>query len=160
MTNFDIRLNIPRLAANTIRLGSRLDDKELNIVVGAFAAYLRELYGLMVEEAINSNRYKGEWEPRDDEGYQEYIGTKPTTSMITLISRSLYVKKRNREYIVTFDERKRYPGSKLTIFRVLKAIEYGTSKFNARPMMVKITRKLNRNLLSLWKGFLTMKGVI
>ena len=80
------------------------------------------LYGLLIEEAINSNRYKGLWEPIEDEGYREYLGTDPTGDILLYMKESFEVKKIGYNFIISINPKKKYPGSKLPLYRVVLAI--------------------------------------
>lgn len=161
MRDFSIRLSVIDLRNYSITLGTKLNDENLTIVLNKFSEYLIALYGTLIENAINSSRYKGDWEPIDDEEYRKYIGTNPRKSLILpLMKASLIYDKRGYFYVIRFDEDLKYPGSELSVLDVLRAIEYGTSKFHARPIIRKACNLIKSNVRRLWKGFLTMKGLI
>lgn len=159
MTSLDIKINIKKLS-NYSASSDRVKRKKTLLVIESFSRYVANLYLSMIEEAINSRRYKGNWEPVDDPGYIEYLGVTPETNIIYLIRDALEVKKIGNNFYVRFDPHYKYPGTKLSLIKVLRAIENGTSKFNARPIFSKIVKEINSHILSLWKGYLAMKGVI
>lgn len=160
MTNFDIKINIRKISNYSGLSNNRRTRKTLLLMIESFSQYVLELYGRLIEEAIYSRRYKGNWEPVEEEGYREYLGIKPTRNILYSIRESLEVKKIGYHFIVRFNPSYRYPGTKIPFIRVLRAIENGTSDFNARPIISKIVVQLRSNLLDLWRGYLTMKGVI
>lgn len=129
-------------------------------MIESFSKYVMNLYGMLIEEAINSNRYKGIWEPVNEEGYKEYLGTEPTGDILYYIKEAFEVKKIGYNFIIRLNPRSRYPNSRLPLSRVVLAIDNGTSKFNARPILRKIIKQINHHMIDLWKGFLKMKGVI
>lgn len=137
-----------------------IDDKTLLMMIKSFSEYVMNLYGMLIEESINSNRYKGLWEPIEEEGYKEYLGTEPTGDILFYIKDAFEVKKIGYDFIIRINPRKKYPGSKVPLYRVVLAIDNGTSKFNARPILKKIINQINHHMLDLWRGFLKMKGVI
>lgn len=158
MINLDIKIRAYRLLGRALRTTE--DEEKLLLIVEHFSHYVLSLYGSMVEESINSRRYKGKWEPIDDPGYLDYLGAVPKLPIIYLIKDALEVKRIGYNFIIRINPRYKYPGSKLTLVKVLRAIDSGTSDFNARPIFSKIVRKINSNILDLWKGYLKMKGVL
>lgn len=160
MNALDIKINIKKLTDYSESLKSTVDDDTLLLMIKSFAKYIRVMYGCLIEEAIYSKRYKGKWEPTEEEGYLEYLGTTPKIHIIYLIEEALEVKKVGTNFMVRINPHYKYPGSRLTLLKVLRAIESGTSKFNARPILAKEARKINRNIKPLWRGYLKMKGAI
>ena len=114
---------------------------------------------LMIEESIYSNRYKGEWEPVHDEEYVKYINTTPSEDILYLIKDAMEIREVKDNIIIRINPKYRYPGSKLYLIEVLRAIDNGTSKFNARPILKGIVRQINFELPRLWKNYLKKKGV-
>jgi len=141
-------------------LDDTIDKKTLVLMIKSFSEYVLELYGRLLVEAIYSNRYKGKWEPVDDDGYKEYIGVTPVEDMTLLMRDALEAKKIGYYCMVRFNPRYMYPGTRIPLSKVLRAIDSGTSKFNARPIFSKIIREINSNIYDLFKGYLLMKGVI
>lgn len=160
MTNFDIKINIRKLSRYISPSPEEDIDKIILKMIESFAHYVLNLYGQMIEESINSRRYRGKWEPVDDPEYVEYLGVSPSTEIIYLIQESLEVEKIGYNFVVRFNPYYKYPGTKIPLIRVLRAIENGTSRFNARPILAKSAIEIRKSLLDLWKGYLTMKGVI
>ena len=161
MTNVSIKISINELSHYSTSIGSLLEDKTLlSLVIKAFASHIKNLYGQMIEEEIHANRYKGKWEPVDDEGYREYLGVTPTGYILEYIRDALEVVKKGTNYIVQIDPHYKYPGTKIPLVRVVRAIDSGTSKFNAHPIMRKIILRINSHLLTLWKSYLMQKGVV
>lgn len=160
MSNLDIKININKLLDYSESLGSTIEKKTLVLMIKSFSEYVLELYGRLIEESIYSNRYKGHWEPIEDEGYREYIGVTPVDNITLLIRESLESRKIGYHYVIRFKPNYRYPGTRLPISRVLRAIDSGTSKFHARPIFSKIIREINSHIYELWRGYLKMKGVV
>lgn len=159
MTNLEIKINIRKLR-NDRKVQKYKDEKSFTLLVEHFAKYIARLYVDLIEKAIESHQYKGKWEPVDDEEYIKYLGTEPKKNIIVLIKEAMEVKKVGYNFIVRINPYYRYPDSDLTLLQVLRAIDNGTSKFPARPIFNKIVRSLNNQLLRLWRGYLTKKGVI
>lgn len=159
MTSLDIRISISKLLDYSDVLRKTDRRKTSLLIIEDFAHYIRELYIKMVAESIHSRRYKGKWEPVEDEGYLEYLGTTPSLDILYLIEEALLVEKTGYNFIVSFNKRYKYPGTDLSLVKVLRAIEYGTSEFNPRPILAKIVGEIRGNLLDLWRGYLTMKGI-
>lgn len=160
MTNLDIRININTLLYYSKPWESTVGEKTLLVLTKSFAEYIRILYIRMIREAMDSPRYKGHWEPVEDEGYREYIGTEACSDILSLIIEALSVSKVGKNYIIQFDPTYRYPGSPMTLIRVLRGIECGTSDFHSRPILVTCNRRIRANLRELWIGYLTLRGVI
>lgn len=160
MANLDIRINIKELSKYGMTISNISDRKSLLPIIGSFSQYIRSLYIAMIKEAINSRRYKGKWEPVEEKGYLEYLGITPESDILDLIRESLESRKIGYNFIIRVNPDYRYPGTDIPLSRVLRAIESGTSKFNARPILSKISRKINSSMKELWKSYLAMKGVI
>jgi hypothetical protein len=160
MNSLEIRIRTRKLMDYSASLKRTIDDKTLLMMIKSFSEYVMNLYGMLIEESINSNRYKGLWEPIEEEGYKEYLGTEPTGDILFYIKDAFEVKKIGYDFIIRINPRKKYPGSKVPLYRVVLAIDNGTSKFNARPILKKIINQINHHMLDLWRGFLKMKGVI
>lgn len=160
MSSLDIKISIKKLSNYSASLDRSRKKKTLLLMIESFAHYILHLYLSMIEESINSRRYRGKWEPVEDEGYIEYLGVTPETNILYLIQEALEVKKIGNYFYVRVNPHYLYPGTRIPLIRILKAIEYGTSKFNARPIMSKSAREISRHIMDLWRGYLTMKGVI
>lgn len=160
MTNLDIRINIRELTDYSATLEDKIDRKTLLLIMKSFSKYVAALYVKMIEEAINSRRYKGKWEPITEEGYIEYLGTSPKVDIFYLIEEAMVVDKIGSNFIVRIDPHYEYPDSDLRLIDVVRAIDNGTSKFNARPLFIRIVSKLRSHITDLWKGYLAMKGIV
>lgn len=159
MTNFSISISATMIATSIASKGLSKDDKVIMNTILSFAEYIRRLYLKLIEEDMNSNRYRGNWEPSEDKGYQEYLGVIPKYNILELLDNSLEIKKIGYTIYVRINPYMKYPGSRRSFLDVLRAIEYGTSDFPARPILAKNAREIQKNVLRLWKGFLMMKGV-
>lgn len=159
-TSLDIRIRINTLAEHSRGLRKQMGRKDFTDLVRSFSKYVRVLYLMMIEEAMNSNRYKGNWEPVDDEGYLEYIDTNPSIPILQLIQDALEVRKIGNNFYVRFEPHYRYPVSHRTLVQVLRSIDKGTSKFNARPIFNKILKTISSHIIELWRGYLTIKRII
>lgn len=160
MSNLDIKININKLMDYSESFGITKNKKILLKIIRSFAEYVLQFYGRLITEAIYSNRYKGKWEPVDDPEYVDYIGTTPVEDILVVMKDALEVKKIGYYFVIRFKPNYKYPGSKLLLSRVLRAIDSGTTKFHARPIFTRIIRDINKNLYALYKGYLTMKKVI
>lgn len=160
MTCLEIKISIKKLSDYSASLDKSENKKTLLLMIESFSHYILKLYLSMIEESVSSRRYQGKWEPTEDEGYLEYLGATPSADILNLIEDSLEVKKIGNYFYIRVSPGYKYPGTMIPLARVLRSIEYGTSKFNSRPIFSKITRKINNNIQSLWRGYLTMKGVI
>lgn len=160
MTSLDIKINIKKLSDYSASLDKDTKKKTLLLMIESFSNYILRLYGSMIEEAINSRRYKGKWEPVEEEGYLDYLGVTPKVNILYLIEEALEVKKIGSNFLIRINPYYRYPGTDIPLVRVLRTIENGTSKFNARPIMSKIVVQIRSNILDLWRGYLMMKNII
>lgn len=160
MNTLDISIKIYELSNYNKSLREELGDRELLKMIREFSKYILRLYIFLITEEINSNRYKGEWEPKDDEEYQKYLGVVPKGNLLEYLEESLECRKVGYKFVIRVNPKSKYPGSNIPLTKVLKAVEYGTSKFNARPILVRVKRTISDNMIDLWRGFLTMKGVI
>lgn len=160
MTSLDIKINIREFSNYSAALGRNSDKKTKLMIVESFSYYILRFYLRLIEEAIYSRRYQGQWEPIDEQGYIDYLGVVPTNDILSLIKDALEVEKIGYNFIVRINPHYKYPGTNIPLVRVLRAIETGTSEFPARPILAKITSKVRRRLFDLWRGYLTMKGVI
>lgn len=160
MTSLDIKISISKIKDYSVSSLSKKEEKTLLMLIESFSMYVMNLYGILIEEAVNSNRYRGQWEPMEEKGYKEYLGTEPTGDILLYLKKSLEVKKIGRNFIIRVNPKIKYPGSDLSIEKVILAIDNGTSKFNARPVCKRIVSQIRAHILDLWRGFLLMKGVI
>lgn len=160
MTGLDIRINIKKLTDSSTFLDDRIKKRTLLLMIKSFADYVSELYLHLIEEAIHSRRYKGRWEPLEEEGYLEYLGVSPTVGILSLMKDAIEVKKIGYNYVIRFSPYYLYPDTRIPLVRVIKAIEKGTSEFNARPIVLKQNVLIRTHIRELWKGYLAMKGVI
>lgn len=160
MTNLEVKVSITKLLEYSDFLEDEIDKRTRIKLIGSFCEYLKRLYITMVEESMNSNRYKGRWDPRDEIGYINYLGVIPKKGILSILADALEVKKMGYNFYIRVNPRKKYPGSKLTVLKVLRALENGTSDFSARPILYKVSKEIRSNLLDLWRGWLKMKGII
>lgn len=160
MKGYELKIDIKRLLHYSGISKSQISNKTLLMTIKSFSSYIRDLYLLMIEEEIYSRRYKGKWEPVDDEEYIDYLGTTPSTHIILLIKDALEIREINNDIIIRVDPEYKYPDSRLPLIKVLRAIDNGTSKFNARPLIRHVIRRLNSEIPKLWRNYLKKKGVI
>ena len=93
MDSLEIKINIKKLTDYSASLKRTIDEKTLLLMIESFSKYVMNLYGVLIEEAINSNRYKGVWEPIEEKGYLEYLGTKQTGEILLYMREAFEVKK-------------------------------------------------------------------
>lgn len=160
MNNLDIKVPVKKLLDYSASLKSTIPEETLLLMIESFSHYVKRLYFNLICEAVNSRDYKGNWEPIDDEGYQEYLGMTPEGNILDSIEDALEVRKIGYNFIVRFNPNYLYPNSRIRLLKVLRAIDSGTSDFNARPIFRKIIANIRDNILVLWRVFLSMKGVV
>lgn len=159
MNNYEVRINIGKLLHYSSISKSKVDNETLLMLINSFSLYIKKTYISMIYESIYSRRYKGEWEPVDDLGYLDYLGTTPSDDIFELIYDAMEIRSIKQNIVVRITPSYRYPGSKHTLLAVLNAIDNGTSKFNARPILKSIVRYIQYNLSRLWRIYLRQKGV-
>lgn len=160
MDRLDIRVNIKSIMDYSESLKKDLSEETILSLIEQFSLFLVDIYLMFIQDSMCSRVYKGKWEPVDDENYLKYIGTTPQEHIYDSIKSSMSSKKIGNNYIVGIDQSKKYKGSKLSLVQVINAIEYGTSKFNARPIFRKILTTIRKDILDLWRGYLTLKNII
>lgn len=159
MNNYDIKINVPSLLHYSVLSKSKVDNETLLMLINSFSWYVRKTYVSMIYESIYSSRYKGDWEPIYDQGYLDYIGTNPSADIFDLIYDALEIRSIKQNIVIRIDPDYMYPNSKLKLLTVLNAIDNGTTKFNARPLLKGVARKLRFKLHSLWRVYLRQRGV-
>ena len=160
MTNLDIRVDTKKLTKYLRASKSSVDEETMMKLVEKFSSYLRSLYLQLIYEEIHNRRYRGHWEPVTEIGYLEYLDTTPTIDIYDLIEEALEVSKVGSNFLVRFRPSYRYPGSRRPLILVLRAIECGTTDFNARPLLYKCVKSIESHMYDLWKGYLAVRGVI
>lgn len=159
MKSYEINIDIAKLLHYSDSIKSYIDNKTLLMIIKSFSLYVRDLYLSMIEEEIYSRRYKGNWEPVEDEEYLKYIDTTPSSHILILIKDAIEIREIRNNIVIRIEPSYKYPGSSLSLLKVLSAIDNGTSKFNARPILKSIVRQINSELSTLWKSYLKKKGV-
>lgn len=160
MRSLDIKINIKELTNYSASSDLIKKKKTLLLMIKSFAEYLRSLYLHLIKEEINSKRYQGNWEPIEEKGYQEYLGVSPQSDIYLLVEDAMEVKKLGNNFVVRINPYYKYPDTRIPLLKVLRAIENGTSDFNARPLMSKVVLELQKNVIDYWRAYLAMKGVI
>lgn len=163
MTPFDIRLQYDdyRHWAPGSRLARQYPDTEK--LLTAFSKYVAELYVRELVDAINSQRYKGRWEPLTSD-YLEYKRKNGLSTNIweatSLLKESITVYRSDRSYVVGIDRSLKYPGTNVRVYKVIRWMEFGTSRMPARPLFSPVKRKLERNMRKIWESFLEERGLL
>lgn len=153
----EIKISIAQLQRYEI---DETNKKKHLMIMESFAHYIRRLYLRLLRDEMDSNRYKGQWEPIHDLNYIEYLKVIPNRDIYSIIKDALKVEKVGNYFIVRIDGYYKYPGSSRYLEDVLSVIEYGNSKVDARPIMRKSIRFIDMNMDRLYKGYLSMRGVI
>lgn len=141
--------------------GIRMAQGEERKLLTAFSHRIAEYYVKELVNAINSQRYKGRWEPlsKDYLDYKIKAGLSPKIWEATsLLKESITYYRSNNSYVIGINPRKMYPNSKVPLYKVCRWMEFGTSRMPARPLFLPIKRKLTRNMRKLWNEFLAENG--
>lgn len=132
-------------------------------LLGKFAKRIAQVYVEELINAINSQRYRGQWEPLSP----EYLEWKKQNGMSTniweatsLIKDSIDTWRNNDMYVVGIKRKIKYPDSNIPAFRVIRWMEFGTSKMPARPLFLPVKRLINSRLRKYWEEFLMEEGVL
>lgn len=108
--------------------------------------YLTTLYKSKVR--ILAKRYEGKWEP-SSKTFTDFLLSKGVTrrypDLLSLIERSVIVRRMMTNYILGIDPRKYYPNSRVRLIDYVRFIELGTSTDQARPLLSIIKRDLETN---------------
>lgn len=163
MNAFDIQLQFDDY--KRWRPGSRLAgrDTELKSLLKEFAEKIAGIYVQELVEAINSQRYKGRWEPLTDSylAYKVSHGLSPKMWEATsLLKTSLTYYVRGNSYVVGVNEALLYPGSNVPVYKVIRWLEFGTSRIPARPLFRPVRNRIQRNMRNYWEEFLFEKGIL
>lgn len=140
------------------RPGSRLvKGTEFEDLLDDFAKYIANIYRDQVVEAINSQRYRGTWEPLSPE-YAEFKRKKGLSTKIweatKYLKESIDVWRLRDYYVVGVKRNVMYPNSKTPVYKVVRWLEFGTSKIPARPLFMPIKRSISSNIRTYWDKFL------
>jgi hypothetical protein len=132
-------------------------------LLGKFARRIAQIYADELVKAINSQRYKGRWEPLSP----EYLEWKKANNMSTkiweatsLLKDSIGVWRSNNRYVVGIKRNIKYPDSNVPVYRVARWMEFGTSKMPARPLFLPVKKLINSRLRTYWTEFLLEEGVL
>lgn len=144
--------------ASRMAKGSREKER----LLGQFAHLIADIYRDELVNAINSQRYKGQWEPLD----KDYLEWKRRQGLDTriwiatgMLRDSISVYRSNGAWVVGINQRMRYPGSKVHMYKVLRWMEYGTSRMPARPLFRPVKRLIQGRMRKYWNQFLASKGI-
>lgn len=163
MTPFDIKLQYDEY--RKWAPGSRLSKQYPNTekLRTAFSRYVAELYVKELIDAINSQRYKGRWEPLTP-GYLRYKKEHGLSTNIweatSLLKESITVYRSGNSYVVGVNRNLKYPNSNVKVYMVIRWMEFGTSRMPARPLFAPVKRKLERNMRKIWESFLEERGLL
>lgn len=146
--------------------GSRLARRgstDYSSLLTAFSRFIADLYVEELVDAINSQRYKSQWEPLT-ESYLEYKKANGLSTNIweatSLLKESITFYKSGNSYVVGVNRSLKYPGSNVPVYKVIRWMEYGTSRMPARPLFGPVKRRLEKNMRMLWEEFLIRNGVL
>lgn len=134
-----------------------LKGTEYEDLLGEFAKYIAEEYVKQLIDGINNQRYKGIWEPLTP-AYLDYKRKNNMSENIWeatgFLKDSIGVWKYKNYYVVGVKRNIVYPGSKVPVYKVVRWIEFGTSKMPARPLFLPIKRSISGNIRNYWNKFL------
>lgn len=144
--------------ASRMAKGSREKEK----LLGQFAKYIAEIYRDELIAAINSQRYKGQWEPLSKE-YLEYKRrhglSDKTWEATELLKNSISAYRSNNKWVVGINPYIKYPGTKTYVYKVARWMEYGTSNMPARPLFRPVKKLITSRMRKYWHAFLISKGI-
>ena len=144
--------------------GSRLAtrDGDYRSLLTAFSKRIADLYVEELVKAINTQRYKSRWEPLTP----EYLAYKKSQGLSTniweatsLLKDSITVYRSGNSYVVGVNRSLRYPGTNVLVYKVIRWMEYGTSRMPARPLFMPVKRRIESNMRVYWESFLLERGV-
>ena len=143
--------------------GSRMATDEQTKLLTAFSRRICEIYVKELVDAINSQRYKGKWEPLS-KSYLEYKRANGLSTKIweatSLLKESITYYRSGNSYVIGVNRRLMYPGSRVPVYKVIRWMEFGTSRMPARPLFMPVKRKLERNMRMYWGEFLRERGLM
>lgn len=143
--------------------GSRLAGTEYRNLLTAFSRKIANLYVEELVKAIESQRYKGRWEPLSPD-YLKYKQEKGLSTKIweatSLLKDSILVYRSGNSYVVGVNRNLKYPDSSVYVYEVIRWMEFGTSRMPARPLFTPVKRRIERNIRTLWEEFLEERGFI
>lgn len=139
-------------------------DKEWKMLLSDFAWFIAQTYQQEVIRAIRTQRYKDKWVPLSP-GYLEW--KKKNNMSLHIWEATGFLKNsievnyddRYHRFIVGPSPRTRYPGSSMTVLKVSRYMEYGTSKMPARPLFGPIQVYISKNIRRYWDKYLRGKGI-
>lgn len=161
---FDIRIQVDdyRHWAPGSRLATR-GGQDYRPLLTAFSRKIADLYVEELVSAINTQRYKSIWEPLTP-GYLEYKRQNGLSTNIweatSLVKESITYYRSGNSYVVGVNRNLRYPNSNVLVYKVIRWMEFGTSRMPARPLFLPVKRKLERNMRKYWTEFLVERGVL
>lgn len=142
---------------------SRRAGEDYSTLLTAFSRKIADLYVKELVDAINSQRYKSRWEPLTPE-YLEYKRASGLSTNIweatSLLKESITYYKSGSSYVVGVNRNLKYPGTNVNVYKVIRFLEFGTSRMPARPLFMPVKRKLERNMSLYWIEFLQERGVL
>lgn len=151
-----------RVSSTEWKPGSRLiKGTEYEDLLSEFSKYIANIYAKQIVDAINTQRYSGSWEPLSKE-YLEFkrknnLSTK-TWEATELLKNSIGVWRLKDHYVVGVKRNVVYPGSNVPVYKVIRCLEFGTSKMPARPLFMPIKRSISGNIRNYWNRFLEERG--
>lgn len=161
---FDIKIQVDdyKRWAPGSRLATR-GGEDYRYLLTAFSRKIAEIYVEKLVDAINSQRYKSRWEPLTPE-YLEYKRKNGLSTNIweatSLAKDSITYYRSGNSYVVGVNRRLKYPDSNVLVYKVIRWMEFGTSRMPARPLFLPVKRDIERNMRKYWEEFLEERGVI
>lgn len=136
--------------------------KEQEKILGSFAKYIANIYRDELVKSINSQRYRGNWEPLSD----DYVRWKKSQGLSTntweatsLLKDSISVWRSDGSWVVGVSRRVKYLGSDVPVYRVCRWMEFGTSKMPARPLFLPVKRLISGRMRKYWTEFLDKNNI-
>ena len=143
----------------TIRISDSqnyLEKDKKDILARNFAVYIKNLYIERVLESLKSGRYRGKWEPTNEDyiNFKTSKGLPEKLDIEGLIKNTIGVYKIKDYYVVGLDRYRMYPKTTTLLQQIIRWLEFGSSKNPARPLLSPVRNDIDKNLKIYWGIFL------
>lgn len=132
-------------------------NPEQEALVGKFARKIAVIYANEIINAIDSQRYASKWEPLSPE-YLQWKKDNGLSDKIweatSLAKDSIGVWRSNDKYVVGIKRDVKYPGSNIPAYKVIRMLEFGTSKMPARPLFMPVKKLISGRMRNYWNEFI------
>ena len=146
--------------------GSKMLQNQTDQVRKAFELYIAYEFVEEVKNAITTQKYKGKWKPLSPQylAYKRKKGLSPIIWEATKeLKTTLKVMNKKDHIVIGWDKRllhkssKKglfgYKKSKVPIYKIAIALEYGTLKIPPRPLFRLVYMSMSKNIRRYWEKF-------